>query len=33
MLLSPGWRIRTVTLGIGANSDYGVPNLFVIEVG
>lgn len=31
--LGPGYRVRTVTLGIGANSDYGVPSLFVAEFG
>jgi len=29
--LPPGYRIRTVTLGIGANSNYGVPSLLVVE--
>ena len=31
MVLPAGWRIRTVTLGIGANSDYGAPSLYVVE--
>lgn len=31
LILPPGYRIRTVTLGIGANSDYGVPSLYVVE--
>lgn len=30
LVLGPGWRVRTVTLGIGANSDYGAPALFVV---
>lgn len=29
LLLGPGYRIRTSTLGIGANSDYGAPRLLV----
>lgn len=33
LVLQPGWRIRTQTLGIGANSDYGVPSLLVLEYG
>lgn len=31
ILLGPGYRIRTSTLGIGANTDYGAPNLYVVE--
>jgi hypothetical protein len=31
VLLSPGWRVRTVTAGKGANTDYGAPRLVVIE--
>jgi hypothetical protein len=31
LVLGPGYRIKTVTLGIGANSDYGAPSLFVVE--
>lgn len=33
MLLPAGYRIRTVTLGIGANSAYGAPVIFVAELG
>ena len=33
LLLQPGWRIRTSTLGIGANSDYGAPSYYVAELG
>jgi hypothetical protein len=33
LILPPGYRIRTSTLGIGANSDYGVPSLYVVEYG
>jgi hypothetical protein len=33
LILEPGYRIRTSTLGIGANSDYGAPSLFVVEYG
>lgn len=32
-VLPSGWRIRTVTAGIGANTDYGVPSYFVCELG
>lgn len=31
LVLPPGFRIRTSTLGIGANSDYGVPSLFIVR--
>lgn len=31
LVLPAGYRIRTSTLGIGANSDYGVPSLFIVE--
>lgn len=31
LLLPPGYRIRTNTVGIGANSNYGAPSYFVIE--
>lgn len=33
LLLGPGFRITTVTVGIGANSNYGVPSLFYVEYG
>lgn len=33
LTLAPGYRVRTSTLGIGANSDYGVPSLHVVEFG
>ena len=33
MVLPPGYRIRTLTTGIGANSNYGVPSYFVCELG
>lgn len=32
-LLGPGFRIKTVTVGIGANSNYGVPSYYVCELG
>jgi hypothetical protein len=32
LILPAGYRIRTVTVGIGANSDYGAPTLLVDEV-
>jgi hypothetical protein len=31
VLLSPGWRVRSTTTGIGANSNYGPPTLVVVE--
>lgn len=31
--LPSGFKIKTLTLGIGANSDYGVPSYLVIEYG
>lgn len=31
LILQAGWRIRTSTIGIGANSNYGAPTLFVVE--
>lgn len=33
LFLPPGFRIRTVTAGKGANTDYGVPSYFVVEYG
>lgn len=33
LILGPGYRVRTSTLGLGANSDYGVPALYVVEYG
>jgi hypothetical protein len=33
VILAPGWRVRSSTLGIGANSNYGVPSLYVVEYG
>lgn len=33
MLLGPGFRIRTSTVGIGANTNYGVPSYYVAELG
>jgi hypothetical protein len=33
ILLPAGYRIKTVTVGIGANSDYGAPQLLVVEYG
>lgn len=32
-ILPAGYRIRTLTTGIGANTDYGVPSYFVCELG
>jgi hypothetical protein len=31
--LPSGFKIKTATLGLGANSDYGVPSYLVIEYG
>lgn len=31
LILPPGYRIRTNTLGKGANSNYGAPSLYVAE--
>jgi hypothetical protein len=31
MILGPGYRIRTSTAGKGANTDYGAPNLMIVE--
>jgi len=33
LLLLPGYRIRSTTLGIGANTDYGAPSYYVAELG
>lgn len=33
LVLPSGYRVRTSTLGIGANSNYGVPTLYVVEYG
>lgn len=33
LILPSGYRIRTSTTGIGANTDYGVPSYFVCELG
>lgn len=30
-ILLPGYRIRSSTVGIGANSDYGAPSYYVVE--
>lgn len=30
-VMSPGWRVRTTTTGIGANSNYGAPTLVLVE--
>ena len=32
LVLPAGYRIKTVTAGIGANSNYGAPVLYVVEV-
>jgi hypothetical protein len=33
LLLAPGSRVGTSTIGIGANSNYGIPSLYVVEFG
>lgn len=32
-VLPAGWRVRTSTAGIGANTDYAAPSYFVVEIG
>ncbi len=31
LLLPAGYRVRTITPGIGANTDYGAPSIYVVE--
>lgn len=31
LVIGPGYRVRSVTTGIGANTDYGAANLYVVE--
>lgn len=33
LVLPPGYRVRTLTTGIGANTNYGSPTIFVSELG
>jgi hypothetical protein len=33
LLLPPGGRIRTITVGLSANTDYGAPTIYVVEYG
>lgn len=33
LVLPSGYRIRTITTGIGANTDYGAPSYFICELG
>jgi hypothetical protein len=33
IVLSAGFRIRSSTTGIGANSDYGAPQIYVVQYG
>jgi hypothetical protein len=33
LLMKDGWRISTLTVGLGANSDYGVATINVVEYG
>ena len=33
LVLGPGYRVRTSTLGIGANTDYGAPQLLYVQYG
>lgn len=33
LVLKEGWRIATLTIGIGANTDYGIGTLYVVEFG
>lgn len=31
LVLKPGWRVRSITQGKGANTDYGAPVLHVVK--
>jgi hypothetical protein len=31
-IIPAGYRIRTSTIGLGANSDYAAPSLYVVEI-
>jgi len=31
LLLPTSYRVRTITPGIGANTNYGVPSIYVVE--
>src|SRR5438445_875191 len=31
LLLPTGYRVRTITPGIGANTNYGAPSIYVVE--
>jgi hypothetical protein len=31
LVLPAGWKVKTSTSGIGANSDYGIPSIYVVE--
>lgn len=33
LILGPGFRIKTNTIGLGANSNYGVPALYYVQTG
>lgn len=33
LVLGPGYKVRTSTLGIGANTDYAAPQLFYVQYG
>lgn len=33
LILKPGYRIRTSTLGIGANSQYSAPTFLIVDYG
>lgn len=33
LLMRAGWRISTLTLGLGANTDYGIGTIYVVEYG
>jgi len=32
LTLPSGWRVRSSTVGIGANSNYGAPSLYVVAI-
>lgn len=33
LILNPGWKIQTETVSKGANTNYGAPQLYVVEHG
>lgn len=33
LVMKEGWRLSTLTIGIGANTDYGIGTIYVVEFG